>query len=60
IGAFVFGDLAGADASRRTPYEGELPLDQLEEGRPHRAGAGRPGAATVVRRGSGDQGQWAP
>ncbi|MFG6297281.1 fumarate reductase/succinate dehydrogenase flavoprotein subunit [Streptomyces rochei] len=31
IGAFVFGDLAGADASRRTPYEGELPLDQLEE-----------------------------
>ncbi|MFH9040358.1 fumarate reductase/succinate dehydrogenase flavoprotein subunit [Streptomyces sp. NPDC017966] len=31
IGAFVFGDLAGADASRYTPYEGELPLDQLQE-----------------------------
>jgi succinate dehydrogenase/fumarate reductase flavoprotein subunit/HEAT repeat protein len=31
IGAFVFGDLAGADASRHTPYEGELPLDQLHE-----------------------------
>ncbi|MDX2831618.1 fumarate reductase/succinate dehydrogenase flavoprotein subunit [Streptomyces scabiei] len=31
IGAFVFGDLAGADASRYTPYEGELPADQLRE-----------------------------
>ncbi|NNN30574.1 fumarate reductase/succinate dehydrogenase flavoprotein subunit [Streptomyces sp. S3(2020)] len=31
IGAFVFGDLAGADASRYTPYEGELPPDQLRE-----------------------------
>ncbi|WP_328749580.1 fumarate reductase/succinate dehydrogenase flavoprotein subunit [Streptomyces sp. NBC_00285] len=31
IGAFVFGDLAGADASQYTPYEGELPLDQLRE-----------------------------
>ncbi|MBB0244083.1 fumarate reductase/succinate dehydrogenase flavoprotein subunit [Streptomyces alkaliphilus] len=31
IGAFVFGDLAGADASRYTPYEGELPLQQLRE-----------------------------
>lgn len=31
IGAFVFGDLAGADASQYTPYEGELPLDQLQE-----------------------------
>ncbi|MDX3783568.1 fumarate reductase/succinate dehydrogenase flavoprotein subunit [Streptomyces europaeiscabiei] len=31
IGAFVFGDLAGADASRYTPYEGELPPDQLHE-----------------------------
>ncbi|MDN0198579.1 fumarate reductase/succinate dehydrogenase flavoprotein subunit [Streptomyces sp. S.PNR 29] len=30
IGAFVFGDLAGADASQYTPYEGELPLDQLQ------------------------------
>ncbi|MGW6860751.1 fumarate reductase/succinate dehydrogenase flavoprotein subunit [Streptomyces xanthophaeus] len=30
IGAFVFGDLAGADASRYTAYEGELPADQLE------------------------------
>ncbi|GAA0620888.1 fumarate reductase/succinate dehydrogenase flavoprotein subunit [Streptomyces crystallinus] len=29
IGAFVFGDLAGADAARFTPYEGELPPDQL-------------------------------
>ncbi|KUM77299.1 fumarate reductase/succinate dehydrogenase flavoprotein subunit [Streptomyces griseorubiginosus] len=29
IGAFVFGDLAGADASQYTPYEGELPTDQL-------------------------------
>ncbi|MFI9155593.1 fumarate reductase/succinate dehydrogenase flavoprotein subunit [Streptomyces sp. NPDC053367] len=31
IGAFVFGDLAGADAARYTPYEGELPADQLQE-----------------------------
>ncbi|MBE1599321.1 succinate dehydrogenase/fumarate reductase flavoprotein subunit/HEAT repeat protein [Streptomyces stelliscabiei] len=31
IGAFVFGDLAGADASRYTPYEGELPPDQLRD-----------------------------
>ncbi len=31
IGAFVFGDLAGADASRYTAFEGELPLDQLRE-----------------------------
>ncbi|MCL6738664.1 fumarate reductase/succinate dehydrogenase flavoprotein subunit [Streptomyces neyagawaensis] len=31
IGAFVFGDLAGADASRYTPYEGELPSEQLCE-----------------------------
>jgi succinate dehydrogenase/fumarate reductase flavoprotein subunit/HEAT repeat protein len=31
IGAFVFGDLAGADASRYSPYEGELPPDQLRE-----------------------------
>ncbi|MER6286584.1 fumarate reductase/succinate dehydrogenase flavoprotein subunit [Streptomyces sviceus] len=31
IGAFVFGDLAGADASQYTPYEGELPSDQLRE-----------------------------
>ncbi|WP_408059493.1 fumarate reductase/succinate dehydrogenase flavoprotein subunit [Streptomyces europaeiscabiei] len=31
IGAFVFGDLAGADASQYTPYEGELPPDQLHE-----------------------------
>ncbi|MEU5044116.1 fumarate reductase/succinate dehydrogenase flavoprotein subunit [Streptomyces griseorubiginosus] len=29
IGAFVFGDLAGADASRYSAYEGELPADQL-------------------------------
>ncbi|MCX5012397.1 fumarate reductase/succinate dehydrogenase flavoprotein subunit [Streptomyces sp. NBC_00555] len=29
IGAFVFGDLAGADASRHTAYEGVLPADQL-------------------------------
>ncbi|MFJ9732628.1 fumarate reductase/succinate dehydrogenase flavoprotein subunit [Streptomyces sp. NPDC101171] len=29
IGAFVFGDLAGADASQYSPYEGELPADQL-------------------------------
>ncbi|MFI1175722.1 fumarate reductase/succinate dehydrogenase flavoprotein subunit [Streptomyces melanogenes] len=29
IGAFVFGDLAGADAARFTAYEGELPPDQL-------------------------------
>ncbi|MGC5343208.1 fumarate reductase/succinate dehydrogenase flavoprotein subunit [Streptomyces sp. DT171] len=29
IGAFVFGDLAGADAARFTVYEGELPPDQL-------------------------------
>ncbi|MFB7652035.1 MULTISPECIES: fumarate reductase/succinate dehydrogenase flavoprotein subunit [unclassified Streptomyces] len=31
IGAFVFGDLAGADASRYTAYAGELPPDQLRE-----------------------------
>jgi succinate dehydrogenase/fumarate reductase flavoprotein subunit/HEAT repeat protein len=31
IGAFVFGDLAGADAAHFTPYEGQLPLDQLRE-----------------------------
>ncbi|CAL9535134.1 hypothetical protein SUDANB108_04147 [Streptomyces sp. enrichment culture] len=31
IGAFVFGDLAGADASRYTAYTGELPADQLRE-----------------------------
>ncbi|MEU4351710.1 fumarate reductase/succinate dehydrogenase flavoprotein subunit [Streptomyces sp. NPDC023838] len=31
IGAFVFGDLAGADAARFTAYEGELPPDQLRE-----------------------------
>ncbi|UJV41357.1 fumarate reductase/succinate dehydrogenase flavoprotein subunit [Streptomyces sp. AMCC400023] len=31
IGAFVFGDLAGADAARYTPYEGDLPLDQLRD-----------------------------
>ncbi|MEU5597044.1 fumarate reductase/succinate dehydrogenase flavoprotein subunit [Streptomyces sp. NPDC020298] len=31
IGAFVFGDLAGADASQYRPYEGELPQDQLRE-----------------------------
>ncbi|WP_328537280.1 fumarate reductase/succinate dehydrogenase flavoprotein subunit [Streptomyces sp. NBC_00344] len=29
IGAFVFGDLAGADAARHRVYEGELPQDQL-------------------------------
>ncbi|MFF9114165.1 fumarate reductase/succinate dehydrogenase flavoprotein subunit [Streptomyces massasporeus] len=31
IGAFVFGDLAGADASRYQAYAGELPSDQLRE-----------------------------
>ncbi|MGC0327484.1 succinate dehydrogenase/fumarate reductase flavoprotein subunit/HEAT repeat protein [Streptomyces sp. SAI-170] len=31
IGAFVFGDLAGADAAQFRPYEGELPADQLRE-----------------------------
>ncbi|MGW5285361.1 fumarate reductase/succinate dehydrogenase flavoprotein subunit [Streptomyces collinus] len=31
IGAFVFGDLAGADAARYSPYEGPLPADQLDE-----------------------------
>ncbi|MCQ4195096.1 fumarate reductase/succinate dehydrogenase flavoprotein subunit [Streptomyces parvulus] len=31
IGAFVFGDLAGADASRYTAYAGELPSEQLRE-----------------------------
>ncbi|MFF2205779.1 fumarate reductase/succinate dehydrogenase flavoprotein subunit [Streptomyces sp. NPDC058145] len=31
IGAFVFGDLAGADASQHQAYEGELPQDQLRE-----------------------------
>ncbi|MFG3716348.1 fumarate reductase/succinate dehydrogenase flavoprotein subunit [Streptomyces massasporeus] len=31
IGAFVFGDLAGADASQYQAYAGELPSDQLQE-----------------------------
>ncbi|MGW1170398.1 fumarate reductase/succinate dehydrogenase flavoprotein subunit [Streptomyces sp. NPDC002550] len=31
IGAFVFGDLAGADAAQYTAYEGELPADQMRE-----------------------------
>ncbi|WP_053669602.1 fumarate reductase/succinate dehydrogenase flavoprotein subunit [Streptomyces sp. NRRL B-1140] len=31
IGAFVFGDLAGADASQYQPYTGELPAEQLRE-----------------------------
>ncbi|MBP8538659.1 fumarate reductase/succinate dehydrogenase flavoprotein subunit, partial [Streptomyces sp. MK37H] len=31
IGAFVFGDLAGEDASRQTAYQGELPPEQLAE-----------------------------
>ncbi|MEV6053020.1 fumarate reductase/succinate dehydrogenase flavoprotein subunit [Streptomyces sp. NPDC052107] len=31
IGAFVFGDLAGADAAQYTAYEGELPTDQVRE-----------------------------
>nr|WP_257785120.1 fumarate reductase/succinate dehydrogenase flavoprotein subunit [Streptomyces griseochromogenes] len=31
IGAFVFGDLAGADAAQYTAYEGELPVDQVRE-----------------------------
>ncbi|MYS38628.1 succinate dehydrogenase/fumarate reductase flavoprotein subunit [Streptomyces sp. KhCrAH-43] len=31
IGAFVFGDLAGADAARFTAYEGELPAAQLRD-----------------------------
>ncbi|MGX1128763.1 succinate dehydrogenase/fumarate reductase flavoprotein subunit/HEAT repeat protein [Streptomyces glaucescens] len=31
IGAFVFGDLAGADAARYSAYDGELPIDQLRE-----------------------------
>ncbi|MFE3527071.1 fumarate reductase/succinate dehydrogenase flavoprotein subunit [Streptomyces sp. NPDC059161] len=31
IGAFVFGDLAGADAARYQAYEGELPQNQLCE-----------------------------
>ncbi|MFD8812749.1 fumarate reductase/succinate dehydrogenase flavoprotein subunit, partial [Streptomyces sp. NPDC059627] len=31
IGAFVFGDLAGADAAQYSPYEGELPAGQVRE-----------------------------
>ncbi|MEU9009727.1 fumarate reductase/succinate dehydrogenase flavoprotein subunit [Streptomyces sp. NPDC048479] len=31
IGAFVFGDLAGADASQYRAYEGELSTDQLRD-----------------------------
>ncbi|MFF9771824.1 fumarate reductase/succinate dehydrogenase flavoprotein subunit [Streptomyces sp. NPDC014636] len=31
IGAFVFGDLAGADAARHKAYGGELPADQVRE-----------------------------
>ncbi|MFJ9869375.1 fumarate reductase/succinate dehydrogenase flavoprotein subunit [Streptomyces sp. NPDC101165] len=31
IGAFVFGDLAGADAAQYTAYVGELPTDQVHE-----------------------------
>ncbi|MFF4537126.1 fumarate reductase/succinate dehydrogenase flavoprotein subunit [Streptomyces aureus] len=47
IGAFVFGDLAGADAARYTAYEGELPADQLREAhelvyRPYRNPEGPP------------------
>ncbi|MFB8028463.1 MULTISPECIES: fumarate reductase/succinate dehydrogenase flavoprotein subunit [unclassified Streptomyces] len=30
IGAFVYGDLAGADAAQYTAYEGELPEEQLK------------------------------
>ncbi|POX56372.1 fumarate reductase/succinate dehydrogenase flavoprotein subunit [Streptomyces sp. Ru71] len=47
IGAFVFGDLAGADAAQYTAYEGELPEEQLREAheliyRPLRNPAGPP------------------
>ena len=49
IGAFVFGDLAGADAAQYTAYEGELPADQLARGPradlPAAAQPGRPAAA---------------
>ncbi|MET9081464.1 fumarate reductase/succinate dehydrogenase flavoprotein subunit [Streptomyces sp. NPDC004237] len=31
IGAFVFGDLAGADAAQYSAYEGELPAGQVRE-----------------------------
>ncbi|MGW4319395.1 fumarate reductase/succinate dehydrogenase flavoprotein subunit [Streptomyces sp. NPDC004684] len=31
IGAFVFGELAGEDAARYRPYDGELPADQVRE-----------------------------
>lgn len=31
IGAFVFGDLAGADAAQYRAHQGELPADQLRE-----------------------------
>ncbi|MGW0909516.1 fumarate reductase/succinate dehydrogenase flavoprotein subunit [Streptomyces sp. NPDC002853] len=31
IGAFVFGDLAGADAAQCQPYEGELPIGQVRD-----------------------------
>ncbi|MFF4037097.1 fumarate reductase/succinate dehydrogenase flavoprotein subunit [Streptomyces sp. NPDC001816] len=31
IGAFVFGELAGADAAQYPPYEGDLPSGQLRE-----------------------------
>ncbi|MFK4798902.1 fumarate reductase/succinate dehydrogenase flavoprotein subunit [Streptomyces sp. MPA0124] len=31
IGAFVFGDLAGADAAQYTAYAGQLPPEQLRE-----------------------------
>ncbi|MCG7202885.1 fumarate reductase/succinate dehydrogenase flavoprotein subunit [Streptomyces arenae] len=31
IGAFVFGDLAGADAAQYSPYTGELPAGQVRE-----------------------------
>ncbi|MEU9479135.1 fumarate reductase/succinate dehydrogenase flavoprotein subunit [Streptomyces sp. NPDC048191] len=31
IGAFVFGDLAGADAAQYTAYAGKLPADQVRE-----------------------------
>ncbi|MGW2486274.1 fumarate reductase/succinate dehydrogenase flavoprotein subunit [Streptomyces sp. NPDC001606] len=31
IGAFVFGDLAGADAAQYRPYRGEVPAGQLRE-----------------------------
>ena len=49
IGAFVFGDLAGADAARYTAYEGELPRRPAARGaRADLPPAAQPGRAAAA------------